>query len=560
MRQQQFRFLRYAYRVLFFVFLVMMVLLFFVQKDEVYNPWKDEKPKARELTDYQIREEKDSDAPAGFHRDYIIQLKKGDIVNESWLYVFTSHCYTEVYFDKDPSQVIFSLMPEEDHKNIGKTPGNRWLDMPMYEDDWKSTLIIRTYPVYQGFLQTPLIYLGTQRDVTSHIMNQSFFPFVMAVNLIFLGMIALALYRAKTGKHKPTEGLDQLGILCIVAGFWRLTDLRISPLMFRNIQPVLSYFSLSMLFLLPVPVTRYVYSRIHLKVKWPLLLTIALYVVFDCITFPLQVFGIRDLRQSLFIFQILAIGGGGLMLIMVLLSHVKMRMTRSKEPRSSVIFILSIGVFAGIVGDLISYYYGNSNMIFSSLIFLFYVVTTLIYNYRLLAQSASFDSATGISNKNACLLALGEIQAFNSFEEKEKEKENRVSLVMIDLNYLKKINDHYGHETGDRLLAAFADLLVESFEAKDFIGRFGGDEFLIIARGENSGKCENNLRELGEKASRTPLIQPDGDRITISFAAGIANSWDYPEADGLELLKKADEKMYEDKISKHAERKDQANG
>ena len=551
--------LQIAYRLVLVAFLIMILLLSVLQRNQVYNPWRDEKPDIVEITDYKVREEKDADAPAGFHRDYVIQLKKGSIVNEAWLYIFFSHTYVKVYFEEYPDDPIYMLTPKKDHKNLGRSPGNRWAAIPMYEGDWGSKLIIRTYPVYPGYLMKPKILLGTQSDVSSYIMNRGMIPLVQSIALLILGVSVLFLYEARKKKHQSFEGLDQLGLLCILDGFWRITDIKMAPFIFRDISSVLSYFSLSMLFLLPVPVTRYVYNRVRLSKKWPLYLTTGAYIAFDFAAFILQIFGICDLRELLPYFQMLAIGGGLLMFVMV---HLDLRMRRGQSvgqkrerPRILALIAVSTALFLGIVIDMIFYYFGNSNMPVSTLVFLCYVLATLIYNYRQLSQSANFDTATRIANKNSCIRALAEIGNGDGQAGKDADGSNETALVMLDLNYLKQTNDNYGHESGDRLLSAFAEMLKTIFDKEDFVGRYGGDEFLIIVRGKGVEHVTERIDRLEDLVRHTPVVLAGKQTIYISFSAGCANSHEFPDADGWSLLKTADERMYEDKVKKHAERK-----
>jgi diguanylate cyclase (GGDEF)-like protein len=560
MRQKNpFHLLQGAYRVVLVAFLAMVILLSVIQKNVVYNPWKDEKPKITEITDYEVREVKDADAPAGFYRDYIIQLKKGSIVNEAWLYVFLSHCYVKIFFEEAPDEPIYTLSSKDNHKNLGKSPGNRWVDIPMYEDDWNHKLIIRTYPVYKGYLMTPVLYLGTQRDVTSYLTNQGMLPLILSLALLFLGMSAFFLFSFRKKKHQSNEGMDQLGLLCMLAGLWRITDIRMAPLIFKDMTSVLSYFSLSMLYLLLVPVTRYVYTRVRLSRKWPLYLTMGVYVLFDFIAFLLQILGVRDLRQDLPYFQVLAVGGGLLMLVMVLvdlrIKRVQNQKLKRGRPQVRLLFVFSVALIAGIAVDLGLFYMGNSNMSFSTLVFLFYVLTTLFYYYRQLSQSANFDVATGLANKNSCIRVLADIRS-GSNQVQAGEKEENIALVMLDLNYLKRTNDRHGHEAGDQVLSAFSELIRTSFEKEDFIGRYGGDEFLVIVRGKNADRVRDNLKTLDNMARQISVVLSSRQTLTISFSAGVSYSREDPDADGWALLKKADARMYEDKMRKHAQRKD----
>ena len=127
------------------------------------------------------------------------------------------------------------------------------------------------------------------------------------------------------------------------------------------------------------------------------------------------------------------------------------------------------------------------------------------------------------------------------------------ACFMLDLNDLKKVNDTLGHEMGDIMILNFAKLLRKVVPLHYFVGRFGGDEFIVIA--ENiSGRKE--AEELIQKI-RDMILKFNGLRgeFQINYACGYALSEDYPDATVFDLLNEADLNMYEDKIRSKKGRK-----
>jgi diguanylate cyclase (GGDEF)-like protein len=116
-------------------------------------------------------------------------------------------------------------------------------------------------------------------------------------------------------------------------------------------------------------------------------------------------------------------------------------------------------------------------------------------------------------------------------------------IILLDVDYFKKVNDTFGHDVGDFVLKGIAEVLKKNTRATDIVGRWGGEEFLIICPETN----EDNISKLAELL-RTHIEQHDFnpvDKVTCSFGTTIANKDD----DINSLLKKADSALYEAKES-----------
>jgi diguanylate cyclase (GGDEF)-like protein len=119
---------------------------------------------------------------------------------------------------------------------------------------------------------------------------------------------------------------------------------------------------------------------------------------------------------------------------------------------------------------------------------------------------------------------------------------------MIDLDGFKQINDTYGHQTGDQMLRETAAYLRAGIREIDHVGRYGGDEFLLILPNtdtEGARQITSRLLDLAEDTA----VTIDGKRFAIQLSAGIATT---PE-DGTtrqQLLAVADTRMYASKSAR----------
>jgi diguanylate cyclase (GGDEF)-like protein len=124
-----------------------------------------------------------------------------------------------------------------------------------------------------------------------------------------------------------------------------------------------------------------------------------------------------------------------------------------------------------------------------------------------------------------------------------------VSLIVLDLNGFKHINDTYGHHAGDRALREVSTVLRNSIRPYDACARYAGDEFIIALAGCNREEAEQKRHELQRSIARIEFEPAPGTNVPLSISAGAAV---FPhDGDSYEsLLATADLRMYQDKSSK----------
>lgn len=163
----------------------------------------------------------------------------------------------------------------------------------------------------------------------------------------------------------------------------------------------------------------------------------------------------------------------------------------------------------------------------------------LVENELMAIQMATLDELTKLSNRRG-FIKLAE----HSLEICARQN-IPASLIFLDMNQFKAINDKFGHAEGDRALANFAEQLTNSFRDSDVIGRLGGDEFVILLI-ETSGepaeatiyRFRNCLNEFNREANRG---------YQLSFSEGVVAVDNKKKNSIEELLSQADSLMYENK-------------
>jgi len=126
---------------------------------------------------------------------------------------------------------------------------------------------------------------------------------------------------------------------------------------------------------------------------------------------------------------------------------------------------------------------------------------------------------------------------------------NILSLVFLDLDDFKHVNDVHGHDRGDDLLVHVAQGLLQMSRTTDVVSRYAGDEFVIILPQTTKGRAIQLMRRVCDIFSQNPL-KSKGLIIPVSISFGIASADDEGVVDPASLLKKADENLYEAKESR----------
>ncbi len=120
-------------------------------------------------------------------------------------------------------------------------------------------------------------------------------------------------------------------------------------------------------------------------------------------------------------------------------------------------------------------------------------------------------------------------------------------VIFGDMDGLKKINDTFGHDAGDRAIKAEAEILKKSFRASDIVGRLGGDEFVIIAAGLSEPRLSVIRENIAAACKAWNIVHNEGFELSISLGCK-AFSKDLNSLE--EILKEADELLYEEKRDK----------
>ena len=159
-----------------------------------------------------------------------------------------------------------------------------------------------------------------------------------------------------------------------------------------------------------------------------------------------------------------------------------------------------------------------------------------------LEQIAHVDELTQLLNRRSIMQRLSEEV------ERSKRYHSSVALLLLDIDHFKQINDRYGHQVGDQVLQLCASLLQRSIRGTDYLGRYGGEEFLCILPMTGATSAVELAERLCRQIAGTSLTIPGTITFTVTISIGVAEL--DPQHDTTELLiTHADNALYQAKAS-----------
>jgi diguanylate cyclase (GGDEF)-like protein len=232
-------------------------------------------------------------------------------------------------------------------------------------------------------------------------------------------------------------------------------------------------------------------------------------------------------------------------------------------------WVAMVGVFAGVLGAVLisgleqarvvrhapllrsapfdashlehSWFWGIGVSVFLSALLVIFLVDQLVRKERayarLLRELAVTDALTGAANRRHFIDAL----------ERELQRAGRfgfpVSVVLLDIDHFKRVNDSFGHPAGDEVLVQVVARLAAKLRESDLLARYGGEEFVVLLSHLGAVEARDAADRLRAVVSEEPL-QVEGQRIPVTASFGVATVEPGETVGGRELLRRADSAMY----------------
>ena len=391
------------------------------------------------------------------------------------------------------------------------------------------------------------VVLKDSGEFISDIVSDNAGSFMICLLIFGFGVILLLFGMIENVLHTDMPETIYLGVITMLLSLWTNSHTRILHIITEN-SAALRIIDYVVISLLPIPVMVFVASFTGNRSNKPLNICIGLCLLnffFQAAAVPLGWFDYSDL---LIISHILILVG------MLIVSHLIIKAIKEKQiDRSQSTYLISalaIIACSGLI-DMIRYYNGHFSdfSYFTRLGLILFVGILTIYEFRQLIEVKIKSREAEVMHRLAMedpLTGIFSRTAFVAYEKSLLEKNTGICLfIHFDINFLKTVNDTYGHSEGDRHIIAAANIIQKSFGEHGRCFRVGGDEFFAILDGEQCRKDYTDglkkFHELQESYNST-----ENPPVPLNIAHGMAE-YDYSSQNPEAAEHLADSRMYENK-------------
>lgn len=465
---------------------------------------------------------------------------------------------TKVFIE---NQQIYETQVDES-PFYNRSPGNLWNMVKLSKEYSGKTLEIEITMVYDSSAVTvDQVYLGDKGDIMHSIIESkigalfiSFIVILMGIMLLFLDL--LPVYHRYAKNHASAY----LGLYALLMGMWSLLETNVLQFFVEDVR-VIQLLDNMMMITDNLPLILYLncYYLILRKRAMRLYCHAQVFYILLCVV--MQFSGRMDLHDLLKVSWLFSYGND---VIIVGIFIGMLRNVRRGKKINRRMGIQMFGIFILIATSFISgiQYTAADTMdraqylrvgMFGFIVCL--AVSSQINTYRLMEQGMKYtlvknlaymDGLTGLGNRTAYLEKL---------EELEQKEKGSLGVVFLDINNLKQVNDHIGHEVGDKLICLAAEMIDSTFGKEGDVYRIGGDEFCVLIEGdtiytrykerldqfEQRIKAENEKKEVPFRVQVAQGFSICNQLITTKIDQTIA------EADGLMYSDKARQKELDKK-------------
>ncbi|WP_282155001.1 diguanylate cyclase [Cytobacillus gottheilii] len=168
----------------------------------------------------------------------------------------------------------------------------------------------------------------------------------------------------------------------------------------------------------------------------------------------------------------------------------------------------------------------------------FTVLMDNLMNYTSFKESAMYDHLTNVLNRKYFL------EKANMLVKEAQKAEQEVSILLIDIDHFKRVNDTYGHTIGDQAIIFVANRIVDTFKDLGFVGRYGGEEFIVVTSHVKEQEVINVANELRKSLHSHPLFLNRNQALSLTVSIGVSLHKGNSITSIKDMILEADECLY----------------
>ena len=430
---------------------------------------------------------------------------------------------------------------------FGKSYGTRVVIVPIHNSSSQVTLELE--PLYENVAASVLLIKADSSAVYLNDLYQRELPGFSMCVMIFVSGLLMMFIGVLTTRHSLNTDIDfySLGAFAMLIGVYSSNETFILQLITERPELVMYCAAVALMFISYFPVS-FVASITHQRKSVFLPVLFALNYINFIVTTVLTIMGISDVQLMLTFSHV------NIALALFMTFYLMWKALRRKKDKKDTLNMMVAGMSAAMTGagiDLARYLLITdrklSNSFFTRTGVLIFVTIMGIYLIRENTRTAVEKERSALMEKLAYTDGLTGLSNRRAFHRKENEIRTgsiECTIVQLDINDLKKVNDVYGHAEGDRHIRGAAEIISTSFEDTGICYRTGGDEFVVIAPGcteEKVGKVLEKMEKTiaGYNTKNSPPVP-----LQIAYGSAVFTA----KNDMLEAAEQlADERMYQKK-------------
>lgn len=445
---------------------------------------------------------------------------------------------------------------ERESRIYNRSVGTRWSYVPLYAEDAGAAVEIRFETVYESARACiDHLALGSAAGEIVGTFTGKTVAFSTCLLMLFAGLLLMIADIPANMQRDKNHELLYLGLFAISIALWCLAETNLLQF-FTDDSRLLQILSCCSLMMIPIPLVLYLDAAFGFQRKWVVPIICGMSAAEFALCTILHFTGTMDYHETLTLTHIMLAVSAALLFYSIVKNAFAVRASSVRNVYKAIrsVGLMSICFATGI--DIARYYrgYSNDSAMFVRIGLLIFILcygsaslermvnaVKLGMQAEFVSQLAYRDGLTGVGNRTAFQERLEELEG-------QKKELAGIAILMFDVNDLKYVNDHLGHQRGDELIVGCADIVKTALENEGgACFRIGGDEFAGVLVGEDvTGRCETVLT-LFRGAMDSYNAVPK-QKIRISIAGGYA-VYDASQEDEMlmDVYQQADVRMYENK-------------